>query len=116
VAIAPFASRSPFETWVLPKTHLCSFERGGSDVYADVAHTLRVVLRKFRKALEDPDYNFMLHTSPFRLGPQPHYHWHIEIIPKLTNVAGFEWGSGFHINPTPPEKAAEFMRKTEIEY
>jgi UDPglucose--hexose-1-phosphate uridylyltransferase len=116
IAIAPFASRSPFETWILPRRHADSFERGPTDAYEDVARTLRVVLRKLRKALDDPSYNFMLHTTPFHQGPQPHYHWHIEIIPMLTNVAGFEWGSGFHINPTPPEKAAEFLRLTEIEF
>lgn len=116
IAVTPFASRSPFETWILPRRHQDSFERGPTDCYMDIARTLRVVLRKLRTALDDPAYNFMLHTTPFHQGPQPHYHWHIEIIPMLTNVAGFEWGSGFHINPTPPEKAAEFLRLTEIEF
>ena len=90
--------------------------RAGKPVTAAQVDASGVVLRKLRKALDDPSYNFMLHTTPFHQGPQPHYHWHIEILPMLTNVAGFEWGSGFHINPTPPEKAAEFLRLTDIEF
>ena len=116
VAIAPFASRSPFETWVLPRRHLSGFEHSPGDVYRDVARVLRVALRKLERALDDPAYNYMLHTAPFHQLGLPHYHWHIEIIPMLTNVAGFEWGSGFYINPTPPEKSAEFLRNTEIEF
>lgn len=115
VALTPFASRSPFETWVLPRHHNSSFEASGAAVYRDVARTMQVVLRKLEKALGDPAYNYMLHTAPYGDPSLDHYHWHIEILPKLTNVAGFEWGSGFYINSTPPEKAAEFLRSTGIE-
>ena len=63
-------------------------------------------------ALENPAYNFIIHTTPFdESGTCPHYHWHIEIMPKLTKVAGFEWGTGFYINPTPPEAAARFLEE-----
>ena len=64
--------------------------------------------------LENPAYNYILHTSPFREEDNEYYHWHIEIMPKLTKVAGFEWGSGFFINPTPPEEAARFLREARI--
>ena len=60
--------------------------------------------------LGDPPYNFMLHSAPLRTPALDHFHWHLEIIPKLTRVAGFEWGTGFFINPTPPEEAAEYLR------
>jgi len=60
--------------------------------------------------LEDPPYNFMLHSGPLRSPSLDHFHWHLEIIPKLTRVAGFEWGTGFFINPTPPEEAAKYLR------
>jgi UDPglucose--hexose-1-phosphate uridylyltransferase len=61
--------------------------------------------------LEHPAYNMMLHTAPIQDQPVAHYHWHLELIPKLTNLAGFEWGTGFYINPTPPEEAAKFLRE-----
>jgi UDPglucose--hexose-1-phosphate uridylyltransferase len=64
-------------------------------------------------ALGDPPYNFILHTTPLREKEPPYYHWHIEIMPTLNRVAGFEWGSGFYINPTPPEEAAKFLREIE---
>jgi UDPglucose--hexose-1-phosphate uridylyltransferase len=65
-------------------------------------------------ALDGPAYNYIIHTAPFDHGELPHYHWHIEVIPRLTKVAGFEWGSGFYINPVPPENAASFLREVDI--
>ena len=108
-AVTPYAPRFPFETWILPKAHVSHFESGQA-VYANLGWVMRTVLRKLDKALEKPAYNFIIHTAPLQEGPLPYYHWHIEIIPKLTRVAGFEWGSGFYINPTPPEEAAQFLR------
>ena len=64
--------------------------------------------------LERPAYNFIVHSAPVQDGPLPHYHWHVEIIPKLTKVAGFEWGTGFYINPTPPEESAKFLREAGL--
>ena len=61
--------------------------------------------------LGDPDYNFVIHTSPLHARGLAHYHWHLKIVPKLNNLAGFEWGSAFTINPTPPEEAALHLRK-----
>ncbi len=115
VALAPFASRSPFEVMILPREHHCSFVDSPAAVFRETAAVMRLVLRKLKKALDDPPYNYMLHTSPFGESALNHYHWHIEIIPKLTDVAGFEWGSGFYINPTPPEHAAKFLREIEVE-
>jgi UDPglucose--hexose-1-phosphate uridylyltransferase len=64
--------------------------------------------------LERPAYNFIVHSAPVQEAPLPHYHWHFEIIPKLTKVAGFEWGTGFYINPTPPEESARFLREAGL--
>jgi UDPglucose--hexose-1-phosphate uridylyltransferase len=116
VVLAPWAPKFPFETWVLPKRHGAAFELAPRKELAPLANALRTALRKLTVALDDPPYNFILHTAPFSPGaPEPaHYHWHIEIIPTLTRVAGFEWGSGFHINPTPPEDAATFLRELEV--
>ena len=112
VAFAPFAARFPFETWLVPRRHAAAFEQTDGPRLREVATVLRVVLRKLARALEDPPYNLILHSAPFGAGESPSYHWHIEITPKLTNLAGFELGSGFHINPMPPEDAARVLRDT----
>jgi UDPglucose--hexose-1-phosphate uridylyltransferase len=72
------------------------------------------VLKKIDAILDTPPYNFVVHTSPLDAEESEYYHWHIEIMPKLTKIAGFEWGSGFYINPTPPEEAAEFLREAKV--
>ncbi len=112
ISLAPFAPRSPFETWILPKTHESNFAPDGK--FSMLAEILQRTLKQIDKVLNLPPYNFMIHTSPFNNEINDYYHWHIEILPKLTKVAGFEWGSGIYINPTPPEEAAKFMREAEI--
>ena len=111
VALAPFAPRFPFETWILPTRHRSAFEETGVEELRGLADVLGEFLRRLDRVLQRPPYNFMLHTAPLREGPLDHFHWHLEIIPKLTNVAGYEWGSGFFINPTPPEDAATALRE-----
>jgi UDPglucose--hexose-1-phosphate uridylyltransferase len=111
VALAPFAPRFPFETWILPTRHRSAFEETGVEELRGLADLLGGFLRRLDRVLHRPPYNFMLHTAPLREGPLEHFHWHLEIIPKLTNVAGYEWGAGFFINPTPPEDAAGALRE-----
>jgi UDPglucose--hexose-1-phosphate uridylyltransferase len=111
VALAPFAPRFPFETWILPTRHRSAFEETGVEDLRGLADLLGGFLRRMDRVLQRPPFNFMLHTGPLREGPLEHFHWHLEIIPKLTNVAGYEWGSGFFINPTPPEDAAAALRE-----
>ncbi len=113
VSIAPFASRFPFETWILPKIHHPTYEQMEGSFYGQAAEILSNTLRKLKQVLDDPPYNYILHTSSFPEQDQDYYHWHIEIMPKLTKVAGFEWGTGFYINPTPPEDAAEYLREAK---
>ena len=91
-----------------------AFEDTDPATLKNLAWVLRGTLRKLDQALEHPPYNFIIHTAPLQEGELPHYHWHVEIIPKLTRVAGFEWATGFHINPTPPEEAAKFLREVGI--
>ncbi len=110
-AFTPFAPRFPFETWILFKRHISSFEACDEAELDDLAGILKTVLVKLRLALNNPPYNFVLHTSPLTLPTLEFYHFHIEIIPVLTHIAGFEWGTGFYINPTSPEEAADFLRK-----
>jgi len=110
VALCPYAPRFPFETWILPEGHRSSYEDAeGMDSEA-LARVLREVLRRMNSVLGDPAWNLSLHSSPLKTPTLDHFHWHIEISPKLTKVAGFEWGTGFFINPTPPEEAARYLR------
>lgn len=115
VAFCPFASRFPFETWILPKNHSSHFENIQKNGIEDLAAVLRQVIGKVEAALDQPAYNYIIHTAPFDTQELAHYHWHIEIIPSLTKTAGFEWGTGFYINPVPPEQAAAFLREVEID-
>lgn len=113
IAISPFAPRAPFETWILPKHHESSFGPH-NDSFKELAQIFQTVLKQIDAILDTPPYNFVIHTSPLDMEDNEYYHWHIEIMPKLTKIAGFEWGSGFYINPTPPEEAAQFMREANI--
>jgi len=114
LAIAPYASRFAFETWIVPRRHESHFENAESTVMRNLAWVVRATLRKMDRVLEWPAYNLVVHSSPAQDGPLEHYHWHIELIPKISKVAGFEWGTGFYINPTPPEEAAEFLREAGL--
>ena len=115
IAIAPFAPRFPFETWLLPKQHSSSYENNQSTVYGALARILKNSLMRLDLVLDRPAYNYTIHTSPLGEEINDHYHWHIEMMPKLTKVAGFEWGTGFYINPTPPEESARFLREAQVE-
>lgn len=113
VAFAPFASRFPFETWVLPKVHSSHYENVQKSSVEELAHVMKQVVGKIEAAVDRPAYNYIIHTAPLDMPEQQHYHWHIEIIPRLTKTAGFEWGTGFYINTVPPEEAASFLREVE---
>ncbi len=115
IAFAPFACRFPFETWILPKGHSSHFENIHKIEVDELGTVLKTILLKLESALDKPAYNFIIHTAPFDSQLLPHYHWHIEIIPRLTRVAGFEWGTGFYINPVPPEQAAALLRERRVE-
>ena len=126
VALCPFASRFPFETWIFPRVHCAHFSRTSDELLHQLAIVLRDTLKRIAVALDSPPYNFVLHNSPnvFSMARHPDYwqtldmdyHWHIEIIPRLTKVAGFEWGTGFYINPTPPEQAAQYLRDVKVSW
>jgi UDPglucose--hexose-1-phosphate uridylyltransferase len=111
LAFAPYAPRFPFETWIVPKQHQCAYEMIEEGQARSLAAIFRRTLRRLNSARENPPFNFIIHSAPFEERALDFFHWHIEIMPKLTKVAGFEWGSGFYINPTPPEESAKFMRE-----
>ena len=110
VAVAPYAPRFPFETWLLPKRHQSLYEDAPRHEYAALARLLGDVLRRMNRALRHPPYNLLIHSAPLAEPAADYYHWHVEIIPKLTKVAGFEWATGFYLNPTSPEEAAQVLR------
>lgn len=114
IAISPYAPRFAFEMWVLPKNHGASFESAQKHEYENLAKILKDLLVRMDRVLDSPPYNLIVQTSPFHELVADFYHWRIEIMPKLTKVAGFEWGTGFYINPTLPEEAATFMREVVL--
>ncbi len=114
VCVTPFASRFPFEMWILPKRHSAYFEESQKTQFELLARTVSECLRRLNHVLSQPAYNFILHTSPLHEKTGDYYHWHLEIMPKLTQVAGFEWGTGFYINPVTPEEAAKFLRDAAL--
>lgn len=111
LAIAPYAPRFAYETWLLPKRHETHFEDISTERGRPLAQALLEVLKRMNALLDNPPYNMMMHTAPFNFNGNHGFHWHIELMPVLTRVAGFEWGSGFHINPTTPEEAAKALRE-----
>jgi UDPglucose--hexose-1-phosphate uridylyltransferase len=115
LTLAPYAPRFPFETWILPKRHESAFENSPSTMYESLSRALKTLLVKGDRVLDSPAYNLVLHSSPVQETTNDYYHWHLEIMPKLTKMAGFEWGTGFYINPTPPEESARFLREAPVE-
>lgn len=115
IALSPFAPRFPFEMWIMPKTHRSAFEESQKDEFEQLAAMLKEMLSRLDKVLDSPAFNYVVHTSPLPDVSNDYYHWHLEIMPKLTKVAGFEWGTGFYINPTPPEESAKFLREAAVE-
>ena len=113
IALAPYAPRFPFETSGIPAAaaYRSAFENMPTPLYGKLAKILHDFLTRLDAALAFPSYNYVIHTSPIGEENNDHYHWHIEMMPKLTRVAGFEWGTGFYINPTPPEESARFLRE-----
>jgi UDPglucose--hexose-1-phosphate uridylyltransferase len=107
VAFAPFASRSPFEVWIVPRRHEADFGRAGDADVAAAGEALRQVLAALAVTLDGPPYNLVLHTAPLREQVDATYHWHWEIHPRLREIAGLELGTGLPVNPVSPEDAVE---------
>ncbi|MBN2119620.1 MAG: galactose-1-phosphate uridylyltransferase [Candidatus Omnitrophica bacterium] len=119
LSFCPYASRFPFELWIIPKEHSIDFHgQKAREKVGFLAEMFKIILSKYDKVLKNPSYNYIIHTAPNRFPRggywrtiEQDFHWHIELWPKLTQVAGFEWGSGFYINPVSPEIAAECLRE-----
>ena len=113
IVVCPFASRIAFEVRIYPKKHRAYFERIEDGEKESLAEAFQVALSKLNKALNDPAYNFFLHTAPCDGKNYDHYHWHFEILPKTGTWAGFELGTGIEISTIEPETAAEYLRKQQ---
>ncbi len=110
ISFCPYVPRYPFECWILPKEHSSDFCYLSDHDRHQLALTLQDVLKRIKTTLKDPSYNFYLHVPPVNYKESQSYHWHIEIVPQLSRVAGFEWGTGFYIVRTEPGVAAETLR------
>ena len=111
VALCPFASKMSFEIMIAPKRHSPRFEKITEEEKSDLADILRLTLAKIKKGLNNPDYNFYIRTSPCDSQEHISFHWHLTILPKTQTWAGFELGAGMEIITTPPEQAAQYLRK-----
>ena len=109
-AFHPFASRAPFETWIIPKAHNASFGSISMEEAKEFAHVLKKTLGKLYRGLNNPDYNYIIHTAPIKDEQEEYFHWHLQIIPRLVTPAGFELGTGMFINVALPEQTAAFIR------
>lgn len=112
-AVAPYASRSPYETLLLPKTHSSSFTSAKPEELKGMAEALHQVLTRYKTSLASPPLSFWLHTAPQGHTKPESYHWHLEILPKLEELGGFEWGSGYYINSVDPDDAARQLQNQE---
>lgn len=116
ISFIPYAARFAFETWIMPKKHSSMFEMCSFDDLKELSKIMGKTQEVIADCLKNPPYNLVLHTSPnlnnkFLDNIQDFFHWHFELIPRITSIAGFEWGTGFYINPISPEKSAEMLRE-----
>lgn len=118
VSFSPYAPKFPFESWILPKRHGCTFQDIDDREMEDLSLILTEILRKIRRVLRNSPYNYVIHTAPNRVPRRNHwhtlgddFHWHIEIIPRLFQASGIEWGSDFYVLTTSPEDAAKYLRE-----
>lgn len=118
IAFSPFAPKFPFEFWILPKRHSCAYQDIISSEIEDLSLMMITMIQKLKKVLNNPPYNLVIHTAPNRIPRKDHwhtlgedFHWHIEVMPRLIRMSGFEWGSGFYILSTSPEEGAKYLRE-----
>ncbi|XP_010257691.1 PREDICTED: ADP-glucose phosphorylase [Nelumbo nucifera] len=117
-SIVPFSASFPFEIWIIPRDHSSHFHELDENKAVDLGGLLKLMLLKLAKQLNDPPFNFMIHTSPLRVAPEqlPYSHWFLQIVPQLTVLGGFEIGSGCYINPVFPEDAAKVLREVNVTF
>lgn len=110
IAWCPYASRFAYETWIVPRMHAERFELAKMEDLEELSRLFQSVLRGLEQIVPQVPYNYWIHTAPFDIPCHDHYHWHIELVPRLNRIAGFELGSGCYVNPVDPEDAASALR------
>jgi UDPglucose--hexose-1-phosphate uridylyltransferase len=114
VVFHPFASHRPFETWIMPRGNQSSFAQSSMEDLQDLASVLRITLLKLYHGLNNPDFNLVIDSAPVGEEKTDFYLWHLRIIPRISEAAGFEIGSGININTALPEETAKFMRDLRV--
>jgi UDPglucose--hexose-1-phosphate uridylyltransferase len=114
VALCPFASRFPFETWILPKEPAARVETSSNALLSELAHFTQCLIARLERLFARPAYNYLIHSAPFDGSADHCFQWHLELLPRLTKAAGFEWGTGYYINPVSPEQAAYHLRSISV--
>lgn len=116
VSVVPFAASFPFEIWIVPRNHSPHFHELDNAEAVDLGGILKLMLQKLSRQLNDPPFNFMIHTTPFEVKASqlPYAHWFLQIVPQLSVIGGFEMGSGCYINPVFPEDAAKLLREVDV--
>ncbi|MEW6557580.1 MAG: galactose-1-phosphate uridylyltransferase [Elusimicrobiota bacterium] len=114
VSFIPYAALSPFHLWIYPKRHYSSFGDISKDEISDFAFNLQTTLKKYYYGLDNPDFNYVIRSSPTDLKELDFFHWYLSIVPRLTKAAGFELGSGMFINTSLPENDAKFLREIKV--
>jgi UDPglucose--hexose-1-phosphate uridylyltransferase len=111
VAYCPFASRFPYETWIVPRQHLSRFESAATNLFAELTQLVRAHVDSLEHLFPDVAYNYWIHTAPFHVACEDYFHWRIVLIPRVTTQAGYEWATGSFVNPVAPESAARKLRE-----
>lgn len=111
VSFVPFAAAAPFLVWIVPRRHMPAFNEINDGELKDLARHLKAVLSKLYNGLDNPDYNYTIRSAPICEKGTEYFHWYLSIVPRITNPAGFELGSGIFINASIPEECAEFLWK-----
>lgn len=114
VAFIPYAALSPFHTWIFPRRHSSSFDDITDAEIVDLAHTLKTTLAKLYYGLNNPDYNYTIRSIGIQEQHADYFHWYLAIVPRISQTAGFELGSGMFINTALPEESAEYLRSVKL--
>lgn len=114
VSFVPYAALSPFHIWIFPRRHMASFTQINNAEITDLAKNLKTTLSKFYYGLDNPDFNYTIRSVPVGEKESDYFHWYISLIPRVSNAAGFELGSGMFINVALPEESAKFLREVKI--
>lgn len=114
VAYCPFASRLPALVTITSKHHLNQFEMLSDDHLSELSWLVHRLVRRIEHCFPEAAYNYVIHTAPHCQQSSAAFHWRIELFPRISTVAGFEWGSECFINPLPPEMAAHQLRSAGL--